>query len=93
MTTASTWQWGFLPKEPSPYIPMNSDFRITATAPLLFDEDILFRCQECHAPITLHPIPIIDDTLLCPDCFRKHTGALLNIAAAQTGIFLREIKK
>ncbi len=91
--TANTWHWGFIPDEPSPFIPLKSDFQITATVPLLSEDEIFFRCQECHSPILLQPIPVVNDLLLCPDCFRKHTGTLLNIAAVETGVFLREIEK
>jgi hypothetical protein len=91
MTKATTWHWKVLPQSPSPYMPLSSDLRINTSIPLLSEEEILFRCEDCHTPITLQPIPIVGKAILCPDCFAKQTGILLNFAAAKTGVFLREI--
>lgn len=90
MTKTTTWYWRVLPQSPFPYIPQVNDLRITPTAPLLSEDEILFRCEDCHSPITLQPIPVVGEAILCPDCFAKQTGMLLNLAAAKTGVFLRE---
>jgi len=75
------------------HIPSSQDVKIRSSASLLSNDNILFFCDECHAPITLFSIPILKSAILCPDCFEKHIGALLNLATAKTTIFLGEIKK
>jgi hypothetical protein len=91
MTKTTTWHWKVLPQSPFPYIPRANNLRISPIAPLLSEDEVFFRCENCHTPITLQPVPVVGKTILCPDCFAKHTGLLLNLAAAKTGIFLREI--
>ena len=75
------------------HIPSSQDVKIRSSASLLSNDNNLFLCDECHAPITFFPIPILIAAILCPDCFRKHTGLLLNLAVAETGSLLREIKE
>jgi hypothetical protein len=93
MTTATTWQWAIWENSLDLRIPSKLDLAIETTIPMLSKDEIVFLCDECHAPILLHPIPCVDDHILCPDCFKKHTGLLLNIAAVETRVVLREIKK
>jgi|APSaa5957512622_1039677.scaffolds.fasta_scaffold146391_2 hypothetical protein len=92
-TTTIAWRWSVLENRPALRISSSQDLEIPPSASLLSNDNILFLCDECHAPITFFPIPILMAAILCPDCFRKHTGLLLNLAVAETGFLLRKIKE
>ena len=89
-TATNTWQWAVWEKKLALRVPAGQDLGINSNTPLLPEHDITFLCDECHAPITLPSIPLVDTAVLCSDCFRKRAGLLLNMNDTKTGFVLME---
>ena len=80
MTTAtSTWQRAVWEEKLPLRVPADQDLGINSSTPLLPEHEIIFFCDECHTPITLPSIPLLDAGVLCADCFRKRVALLFSL--------------